>query len=183
MDLAGCPAGRTRDCSSRRAHEQGQDKREDYMTTGTGSKRTRIVVGVDGSPSSVQALRWALEQARITGAPVCAVCVWDLPASPTYVAVEEDIGYREEGARTVLDGAIKDATGDAATLPVQREVVCGHPAKVLVDASTDAGLLVVGSRGHGGFAGLLLGSVSQHVVAHASCPVVVVRAATDGGGA
>jgi nucleotide-binding universal stress UspA family protein len=153
------------------------------MTTGTGSKRTRIVVGVDGSPSSVQALRWALEQARITGAPVCAVCAWDLPASPTYVAVEEDIGYREEGARTVLDGAIKDATSDAATLPVQREVVCGHPAKVLVDASTDAGLLVVGSRGHGGFAGLLLGSVSQHVVAHASCPVVVVRAATDGGGA
>jgi nucleotide-binding universal stress UspA family protein len=153
------------------------------MTTGTGSKRTRIVVGVDGSPSSVQALRWALEQARITGAPACAVCAWDLPASPTYVAVEEDIGYREEGARTVLDGAIKDATGDAATLPVQREVVCGHPAKVLVDASTDAGLLVVGSRGHGGFAGLLLGSVSQHVVAHASCPVVVVRAATDGGSA
>ena len=153
------------------------------MTTGTGSKRTRIVVGVDGSPSSVQALRWALEQARITGAPVCAVCAWDLPASPTYVAVEEDIGYREEGARTVLDGAIKDATGDAEALPVEREVVCGHPAKVLVDASTDAGLLVVGSRGHGGFAGLLLGSVSQHVVAHASCPVVVVRAATDRGGA
>ena len=153
------------------------------MTTGTGLKRTRIVIGVDGSPSSVQALRWALEQARITGAPVRAVCAWNLPASPTYLAVEEDIGYWEEGARTVLDGAIKDVTGDAETLPVQREVVCGHPAKVLVDASTDAGLLVVGSRGHGGFAGLLLGSVSQHVVAHASCPVVVVHAATDREGA
>jgi nucleotide-binding universal stress UspA family protein len=137
--------------------------------------RGRIVVGVDGSPSSVQALRWALEQARLTGAPVCAVSAWALPASPTWLAVEEDADYWEEGARTVLDDAIKDATGDAEALPVQREVVGGHPAKVLIDASTDAGLLVVGSRGHGGFTGLLLGSVSQHVVAHASCPVVVVH--------
>jgi nucleotide-binding universal stress UspA family protein len=149
------------------------------MGTDTGSERGRIIVGVDGSPSSVQALRWAVEQARLTGAPVCAVCAWDLPASPTLLAVEEDIDCREEGVRPVLDGAIKDATGDAEAVSVQREVVCGHPAEVLVNASTDAGLLVVGSRGHGGFAGLLLGSVSQHVVAHASCPVVVVHAAAD----
>jgi nucleotide-binding universal stress UspA family protein len=153
------------------------------MTTGTVSKRGRIVVGVDGSPSSVRALRWALEQARLTGAPVCAVGAWEVPASPTWLAVEEDIGNWEKGALTVLDGAVKDATGDAESLPVQREVVCGHPAKVLVDASTDASLLVVGSRGHGGFAGLLLGSVSQHVVAHASCPVVVVHTAADREGA
>lgn len=151
------------------------------MDTDTGSERGRIIVGVDGSPSSVQALRWAVQQARLMGAPICAVSAWDLPASPTWLAVEEDIDCREEGARTVLDGAIKDATGDAEAVPVQREVVCGHPAEVLVNASTDAGLLVVGSRGHGGFAGLLLGSVSQHVVTHASCPVVVVHAAVDRG--
>jgi nucleotide-binding universal stress UspA family protein len=148
------------------------------MTTETGPKRGRTVVGVDGSPSSVQALRWALEQARLTGAPLCTVTAWAIPASYAMAVMVEDIDW-EESARTVLDGAIKDAARGAEALPVQQEVIQGHPAKVLVEASRDAGLLVVGSRGRGGFVGLLLGSVSQHVVAHASCPVVVVHAATD----
>jgi nucleotide-binding universal stress UspA family protein len=135
----------------------------------------RIVVGVDGSPASVLALRWAAGQAAVTGAELDAVMAWMPPSDYALGAgYSDDVGWEEDTA-AVLEKTIEEAlTGDAAE-KVERRVVRGHPAQVLLDASADADLLVVGSRGHGGFTGMLLGSVSQHLVAHAPCPVLVVR--------
>jgi nucleotide-binding universal stress UspA family protein len=132
---------------------------------------TKIVVGVDGSPQSERALRWADQQARLTGSELHAVIAWHLPTSYGYAAVYDDADWAGD-ARETLDRTIKEALGEDDG--VYRHVREGHPAAVLVEAAKAADLLVVGSRGHGGFAGLLLGSVSQHVVAHAACPVVVV---------
>jgi nucleotide-binding universal stress UspA family protein len=140
----------------------------------------RIVVGIDGSKSSVSALRWAIRQAGLTGAAVDAVIAWhypDLAASGYGMAAVafESPGFRESAAKIVAD-AISSATLDRASdVPVRARVAQGRAAQVLLDASAGASLLVVGSRGHGGFAGALLGSVSQHCVQHALCPVVVVR--------
>ena len=134
----------------------------------------RIVVGIDGSPSSAQALRWAVGLARFTGDEVHAVIGWAPPTSYGWGPVVEDIDW-QENARSVLAQSVKGALGGADADHVRQDVVRGHPAQVLVDAAADADLLVVGSRGHGGFAGMLLGSVSQHVAAHAHCPVAVIR--------
>lgn len=135
----------------------------------------RIVVGVDGSPTSVRALRWAAGQAAVTGAQVHAVMAWmppsDYALGSGYVA---DVGWAEDTA-AVLEKTIEEALDGDAAEQVERRVVRGHPAQVLLDAAVGADLLVVGSRGHGGFTGMLLGSVSQHLVAHAPCPVLVVR--------
>ena len=134
----------------------------------------RIVVGVDGSPSSKEALRWAVAQSRLTGQPVDAVMSWDYPVDYAIGAIRT---FEWAGnASLVLENAVNDAVHGEAAARVAQHVERGHAAEVLIDASADAALLVVGSRGHGGFTGLLLGSVSQQVVTHASCPVVVVRA-------
>ena len=138
-----------------------------------------IVAGVDGSPSSVSALRWAIAQAGLTGAAVDAVIAWhypDLASSGMAVgAVEPTYGFFRENAEKIAADAISGAVDPASDVPVSACVAQGHAAQVLLDASAGASLLVVGSRGHGGFAEALLGSVSQHCVQHASCPVVVVR--------
>lgn len=133
----------------------------------------RIVVGIDGSPSSLDALRWALRQARLAGDVVEVVSAWRAPtAYGGYpVIAEEDW---QHNAEEVLDTALSEVP-EAEDEAVGRHVVRGHPASVLVERASGADLLVVGSRGRGEFAGMLLGSVSQHVVAHAPCPVVVVR--------
>jgi nucleotide-binding universal stress UspA family protein len=132
----------------------------------------RIVVGVDGSPASLDALRWAVRQAELTGASVEAVTSWSYPTSYGFPVIA-NVDW-EQGARTVLDEAIAAVTDESAA-PVRRRVVEGHPARALADVAAGADLLVVGSRGHGGFTGLLLGSVSEYVVTHAPCPVVVIR--------
>jgi nucleotide-binding universal stress UspA family protein len=145
------------------------------MTTrDTTEHRTRIVVGVDGSPSSRAALEWAVRQAALTGAVVEAVTAWHFPATAFggYPVVAE-LNW-QENAQVIQDLAVKEALGDDASELVRR-VAQGHPVTVLLDAAADADLLVVGSRGHGGFTGMLLGSVSEHVVAHAPCAVVVVK--------
>jgi nucleotide-binding universal stress UspA family protein len=85
-----------------------------------------------------------------------------------------DIDWAQD-SRTALADTIKEALDAGDAEKVQQHVVQGHPAQVLADAAADADLLVVGSRGHGGFAGMLLGSVSHHVIAHARCPVVVIH--------
>jgi nucleotide-binding universal stress UspA family protein len=134
----------------------------------------RIVVGVDGSPASLDALVWAVRQASLTGAVVEAVTAWHFPTSAVggyQIVAETD--WREN-AQLIQDLAVKEALGDEATSLVRR-VAQGHPVSVLLEAAADADLLVVGSRGHGGFTGMLLGSVSEHVVAHAPCAVVVVK--------
>jgi nucleotide-binding universal stress UspA family protein len=133
-----------------------------------------IIVAVDGSPSSEQALRWAVRQADATGGQVHAVLAWHLPDIYGWGAVVDDVDWAEH-ARLVLDTALAEALEPAVAAQVHRHVIEGHAAQVLLDAAADADLLVVGSRGHGGFAGMLLGSVSQHLAAHARCPVVVVR--------
>jgi nucleotide-binding universal stress UspA family protein len=139
---------------------------------------SRIVVGVDGSAASVRALGWALGQARATGGVVEAVIAWDIPTSygagPTVADGEDLAGAAQQALAAAVDGVSSAYPGVA----VQRRVLRGHPAAVLVDQTKDADLLVVGSHGRGGFAGVLLGSVSQQCVHHATCPVVVVRTAS-----
>jgi nucleotide-binding universal stress UspA family protein len=134
----------------------------------------RIVVGIDGSPASIDALRWAMRQGELTAASVEAVTAWHLPVSYGDESVLLITGDWKANADALLDAAIKEAVGDQATSLVRR-LVQGHPVTALLGAATGADLLVVGSRGHGGFAGMLLGSVSQHLVAHAPCAVVVIR--------
>jgi nucleotide-binding universal stress UspA family protein len=133
----------------------------------------RIVVGVDGSPASLCALEWAAGQASLIGAVVEAVTAWQYPAAYGGYPVDAGTDWRAN-AHAIQDTAVKEALGDEATELV-RFVAEGHPVRVLLDAAAGAELLVVGSRGHGGFTGMLLGSVSEHVVAHAPCAVVVVR--------
>ena len=138
----------------------------------------RIVVGVDGSPEATAALEWALEEGRLRGSDVDVVCAFsavpDL-SEATLLADEKDAALRaEELVRSVVEPAAQSRPG----VRVATRTVEGRPAQVLIEAAAGADLLVVGSRGRGGFAGLLLGSVSQQCVHHAPCPVTVVRSAT-----
>jgi nucleotide-binding universal stress UspA family protein len=144
----------------------------------------RIVAGVDGSPSSLAALRWAVRQAGLTGGAVDAVIAWQYPAAAggyglAAAAVLEDTNY-EEIAEKVMADAISTAVDPGSDVRVSTSAKEGSAAQVLIDAAAGADLLVIGSRGHGGFAGALLGSVSQHCVHHAPCPVVVIRGAGQG---
>lgn len=131
----------------------------------------RIVVGVDGSPGSKTALRWAMTQARLSGATVEAVATWQDGVMPVMV---DDVGIRAITAK-VLDDTITEVSGQLdQPVEVLTRVGQGHPARVLLDAAAGAQLMVVGSRGHGRLVGTLLGPVSRHCVQHAPCPVVVV---------
>ena len=134
----------------------------------------RIVVGVDGSEPSRAALRWAADEARLRGATLEAVLAWqmpfvgDIPLPP--------IGDLERAAMATLEKVLADEGCADDTLTTVVSIVSeGASAPVLLDAAIDADLLVLGSRGRGAFRGMLLGSVSQHCVTHANCPVVVVR--------
>lgn len=142
-------------------------------------KAPRIVVGVDGSASSLAALRWAVHQAELTGGTVDAVVAWRMPPTMTGfgfapVAVAEG-SEMEQTAKRVLDQVVSKVASPEGGPPVRRLVVQGFPASVLLGASAGADLLVLGNRGHGGFSGALLGSVGQHCVRHARCPVVIIR--------
>jgi nucleotide-binding universal stress UspA family protein len=153
------------------------------MTATEGNEHQgRIVVGVDGSPASLDALEWAVGQASLTGAVVEAVTAWHFPTTAVggYPIIADTNWH--DNAQLIQDLAVKEALGEEATSLVRR-VAQGHPVRVLLDAATDADLLVVGSRGHGGFTGMLLGSVSEHVVAHAPCAVVVVKSPVTAGDA
>jgi nucleotide-binding universal stress UspA family protein len=135
----------------------------------------RVVVGIDGSDGALLALRWGAAEARTRGATLAVVHAWTDPALTALGAVVFDTGAYEDAARqTVADAAASIADVDVDTVVVQ-----AHPAAAILDAAAGADLTVVGSRGRGGFAGLLLGSVSQQVLHHARGPVVVVpRGAT-----
>ncbi len=145
------------------------------MSTSQGQDRRRIVVGVDGSEPSKAALRWAIRQAKLTGSVVEAVTAWRY--SPGYgMAPAPDTAADLEGdAETALIVALGEVSGLAPDVKVCPRVVQGPAAEVLVRAAAGASLLVVGSRGHGGLAAALLGSVSQHCVQHARCPVLVMH--------
>jgi nucleotide-binding universal stress UspA family protein len=135
-----------------------------------------IVVGIDGSDESKDALRWGARQAELTGAELRVVISWHV-SSMAYGAgmvMPADVDF-EGTSQEVLDHTIKEVLGEDRPIKVRSSVVQGYPAPVLLDMAAGADLLVVGSRGHGAFAGMILGSVSEHCVAHAACPVVVVR--------
>lgn len=131
-----------------------------------------VVVGVDGSESSVDALRHARRFAEALQLPVVVLTAW------TWPPFVEGAGYMnqwspEEDARTIAEGAVEQVFGESSDVTIR--IAQGAPAKLLIEASSDASMLVVGSRGHGGFAGLLLGSVSSTCAEHAHCPVLVVH--------
>jgi nucleotide-binding universal stress UspA family protein len=135
------------------------------------------VVGVDGSASSRKALIWAAAEAADHGADLVVLNVWEHTLLPPAGSVSVSERYvPDPSQRTTGDllQVIKEELGEEPPVPVQAQVKQGRPAKILIDDSAGADLLVVGKRGHGGFAGLVLGSVSQHVAAYAKCPVTVV---------
>ena len=135
----------------------------------------RIVVGIDGSQPSRLALQWAMRQGELTGATVDVIHAWEMPliyGTVPVVVMPDDMEVVAEG---LVADTISAVAGTGPAMPVRGRAVHGNPAAVLIEAAQDADLLVVGSRGHGGFVGALLGSVSQHCVHHATCPVVVVR--------
>jgi nucleotide-binding universal stress UspA family protein len=140
----------------------------------------RIVVGIDGSEQSLAALRFAAEEARLRGATLHLVNAWSVPYTPISTAPFVAMGGLPELERAVAEGGehILDTAAEAVDLSgieVKKEVARGDAAHALLQAAAGADMLVVGSRGHGGFVGLLLGSVSHASASHATCPVVVVR--------
>lgn len=145
------------------------------MTHASSPSSHRIVVGVDGSDSSMRALDWAIQQAELTRVSVLAVAAWHwpvalgwgIPLAPPYIPSQD--------AEAVMEDVLEPIRTKHPDVKIESRVVEGHPAPVLLEASRGADLLVVGSRGHGEFAGMLLGSVSEHCVSNASCPVLVLR--------
>lgn len=138
-----------------------------------------IVVGMDGSEPSKRALRWAADQATLTGAELRIVTTWEYPPTlgwaPPYPSDFDPDAEARKAQAEAVDSVLHDDPGVARQLVVTE----GHPAFVLTEAAKGAALLVVGSRGHGAFAGMLLGSVSEYCAAHTPCPVVVVRHPDD----
>lgn len=149
------------------------------MSSTKNSRAPRIVAGVDGSVESLAALRWAIAQAELTGGTVDAVIAWELPVPATGYGwaplTRAECDEFVEIATKTLHEALSKATGPSGNTRVRPVVRSGRPAQVLLDASADSDLLVVGSRGEGLFADMLLGSISQHCFRHAKCPVVVMR--------
>ncbi len=152
---------------------------ETVTTQPPGERERRIVVGVDGSVPSKAALAWAVKQARLTGATVEAVIAWELPATYGFPVPVPDMDYGGLAAEVLAD-AIAEASSPGEPVKIRSTAAEGSAARVLLDASAGAELLVVGSRGHGGFTEALLGSVGQHCVHHATCPVVVIRDSLTG---
>lgn len=139
----------------------------------------RIVVGVDGSKESRRALRWALDEAQLRNATLEVVYAWTFaPVAAAGGFVPYVTGDVVEAIRLEAEKLVRDMLAEvkeqAEGIQIEQRVAAGQAAKILVEAATGADLLVVGSRGHGGFAGLLLGSVSQQCAHHALCPVVIV---------
>jgi nucleotide-binding universal stress UspA family protein len=145
----------------------------------------RIVVGIDGSELGRAALRWARDEARLRDATLVAVHAWTFVppatmAEPGMIPVPAadlmgDLDSERSAAQSLLDESVAEAEGGGVR--IEQRLVEGPPGDVLAAAAADADLIVVGSHGRGGLAAALLGSVSQHVVRHASCPVVIVRGA------
>ena len=149
------------------------------MNIRQGDEAHRIVVGVDGFESSKAALRWAIRQAELAGAVVEAVTAWHIPAGTGWVPIADMPDYQDD-AFTVLAEAIDEMCTVDPDVQVCPRVAEGRAGPVLVDAADGADLLVVGSVGHSGLAGALLGSVGQYCARNAACPVVVMRGKQEG---
>jgi nucleotide-binding universal stress UspA family protein len=137
-----------------------------------------VLVGVDGSDHSHKALTWAAAEAADHGADLVVLNVWGHTLPPPSGSVSVSEHYVPEPSQHTPEDLLEEIRGVLGEDPpilVQPRVQQGNPAKVLIEESADVDLLVVGTRGHGGFRGLVLGSVSQHVAAYAKCSVTVVR--------
>jgi nucleotide-binding universal stress UspA family protein len=146
--------------------------------TQTAFSQQPIVVGVDGSASSKEALGWAARQAQLTDTNLTIISTWDYPTGYGWaMAWPEEVDF-EADTRKALDQVIHDELGDISDRDITVQVIEGHPALQLAEASRHASLVVVGCRGHGEFAGMLIGSVSGFLSTHAHCPVVVIRGET-----
>jgi nucleotide-binding universal stress UspA family protein len=140
-----------------------------------------IVVGVDGSDESITALQWAIEEAHTRGSRLRVMNIWNYP--PTGYGIDVDMAAVslltaetiEATARIIIDQAVEKALVGIDEPPfIERVVRQGSPSRELLAESKDADLLVVGQRGHGGFIGLLMGSVANQVMHHATCPTIVI---------
>jgi nucleotide-binding universal stress UspA family protein len=151
------------------------------MTEHARAGKRRIVVGIDGSAPSRSALAWAIRQASLSGATVEAIIAWQYPTAYGYPVPMAPPFTPSETAEGVLSTAIAEVGhGSTDQVEIVPEVLEGNPAQVLLKASAGADLLVIGSRGHGGFVEALLGSTGQHCLHHASCPVVIIRDSVAG---
>ena len=150
-------------------------------TLDTDERSNRIVVGVDGSATAGHALDWALEAGRLHQATVDVVHATTIPygVGEPFVSFAYDTVSVEAAGRRILDAAVEAADTRRLPAPVTRTLALGNASAALLDAAEAAELVVVGSRGLGGFKGLVLGSVSHHVAHHSPCPVVVLPSAGD----
>ena len=151
---------------------------EAHPVAGGGTPIRRIVVGVDGSDPSIRALQWAARQAEWSGATLDVLTAWNFPEHPAPLGIVVHVPWPDElmaEARLKLDELIRDTLPTTGPDRVHAQVVRGSAVPVLLEASRDADLLVVGSHGRGAMAELLLGSVSDRCVRHAGCSVVVIR--------
>ncbi|NUT36641.1 MAG: universal stress protein [Hamadaea sp.] len=137
-------------------------------------RKHRWVVGVDGSTGSLCALRWAVHEAHLHGGTVHALMAYDWAG--TEAALLAGLGPEGERRRAeeILEAAVTEVRREYADVPISAEALLGKPALKLVEAATEADLLVVGSRGHSHLRQAVLGSVSEACIRHARCPVVVV---------
>jgi nucleotide-binding universal stress UspA family protein len=138
-----------------------------------------ILVGIDGSEASDAALAFALEEAKLRKLPLRIVCAWEMPAIEYAGAAFVPTPDLAESAERDADEALARAVARLGSDPgvhIETAAVHGHPTKVLGEQVSDATLLVVGTRGHGGLAGLVLGSVSQAMARHCPIPVTIVPA-------
>jgi len=149
-----------------------RDERRTELTETT-DPRPRIVVGVDGSDPSKLALRWAARMAAAEDARIDAVMAWQVPTL-AYRSIGPIIDMQDATEKALMH-AVDDVIGERRPNDMQLRALQGGAASVILDASRDALMVVVGSRGRGGFAGLLLGSVSAKIAEHAECPVLIVR--------
>jgi nucleotide-binding universal stress UspA family protein len=139
-----------------------------------------VVVGVDGSAPSHEALLWAAREASRRQVPLRVMSAYHFIVAGAYAPIGAEVAQQAEGAaKLIVDDAVAGAKAVVADLEVSGETVLGPPSLVLIEAGKSAGLLVVGSRGHGGFAAALIGATGQQVATHAPCPVVVVRGRGD----
>lgn len=144
----------------------------------------RVVVGVDGSPASKNALEFGVEEAAVRGARLRVVCAWHLPPelfAGGWAPAGDMLDSFRQGAEANVREAVEVATRLQPSLECEGVAIEGQPAEVLLQEATEASLVVVGNRGRGGFSSLLLGSVSHQVVHHSRCPVIVIPHPADGG--
>lgn len=145
------------------------------MTSAAQPGGGHIVVGFDGSPSALDALSWAAHQAELTAVGVEVLVCWESPSSYGWPVPIPDDFDPESDIRDTLEGSLNPVRTAHPGVSIEARIVHGHPAPALVEASKGAGLLVVGSRGHGEFVGMVIGSVSEYCAAHGHCPVLVHR--------